>query len=332
MSTLSTSTTSTMQAAWIADARSGDLTIHVGETQAPVNADDRLLIDVQAVGLTFGEPTWVTNGTMTLPDGSQRALPVIIGHEFAGRVAYAGAATQGFAAGDRVVGLIDFWRNGAAAGQASVLPSEVTQLPDSVTAIEASTLPIGALTAWQALYDFARIKPGETVLVHGGAGAVGTFAIQIAKDAGARVIATARGADAVALCLKLGADVAIDTAVTRFEDAAGPLDVVFDTVGHDLLERSWQFVRPGARLVTISGEATDAPSPERAKALGIEAHWFIVKPDQEQLARIVERVADGRIVVQVDLTYDLAEAGKAFAGAPSRAKRGKTVLTVQGGA
>jgi NADPH:quinone reductase-like Zn-dependent oxidoreductase len=168
------------------------------------------------------------------------------------------------------------------------------------------------------------------VLIHGGAGAVGTFAIQIAKDAGARVIATARGEDAVALCRALGADLAIDTASERFEDVAGPVDVVFDTVGHELLERSWSFLERGGRLVTISGEAEDAPSPERAAALGIEAHWFIVKPDPAQLSEIVTKVADGRLIVQIDRSYPLAEARKAFADAESRARRGKTVLLVDG--
>lgn len=317
-----------MRAAWIADAAGGDLSIRVGDTPEPPHANDRLLVNVDAVGLTFAEPTWVTNGTMDLPDGTKRPLPVIIGHEFAGRVAHVGSATQGFSVGDRVVGLIDFWRNGAAAELASVLPSEVTRLPDTVTAIDACTLPIGALTAWQALFDFARLKEGETVLIHGGAGAVGTFAIQIAKGAGARVVATARGPEAIALCRELGADIAIDTKTSRFEDGAGHVDVVFDTVGHDLLERSWQFVRPGARLVTISGEAEDAPSPERAKQLGIEASWFIVKPDAAQLAEIVGWVADGAIAVQVDRTYRLEEAREAFLEAGERAKRGKTVLTV----
>jgi NADPH:quinone reductase-like Zn-dependent oxidoreductase len=317
-----------MRAAWIADAAGGDLSIRVGDTPEPPHANDRLLVNVDAVGLTFAEPTWVTNGTMDLPDGSKRPLPVIIGHEFAGRVAHVGSATEGFSVGDRVVGLIDFWRNGAAAELASVLPSEVTRLPDTVTAIDACTLPIGALTAWQALFDFARLKEGETVLIHGGAGAVGTFAIQIAKGAGARVVATARGPEAIALCRELGADIAIDTKASRFEDEAGHVDVVFDTVGHDLLERSWQFVRPGARLVTISGEAEDAPSPERAKQLGIEASWFIVKPDAAQLAEIVGWVADGAIAVQVDRTYRLEEAREAFLEAGERAKRGKTVLTV----
>jgi len=317
-----------MRAAWITDAAGGDLSIRVGETDAPAHADDRLLVNVDAVGLTFGEPHWVTNGTMALPDGSKRPLPVIIGHEFAGRIAHVGAATSGFSVGDRVVGLIDFWRNGAAAEQASVLPGEITHLPDAVSAVEASTLPIGALTAWQALFDFAALKAGETVLIHGGAGAVGTFAIQIAKGVGARVIATARGGEATGLCRELGADVAIDTTTDRFEDVAGEVDVVFDTVGHDLLERSWHFVRPGARLVTISGEAEDAPSPERAKQLGIEAFWFIVKPDPAQLAEIVRWVADGRITVQVDRAYRLDEARQAFLEADSRAKRGKTVLTV----
>jgi NADPH:quinone reductase-like Zn-dependent oxidoreductase len=317
-----------VKAAWIADAAGGDLSIRVGDTEAPPHAADRVLVNVEAVGLTFGEPHWVTNGTMALPDGSTRPLPVIVGHEFAGRVAYVGAETSGFSVGDRVVGLIDFWRNGAAAEQASVLPTEITRLPDAVSAVEASTLPIGALTAWQAFFDFARLKAGDTVLIHGGAGAVGTFAIQIAKGVGARVIATARGEEAMALCRELGADVAIDTTKARFEDVAGPVDVVFDTVGRDLLERSWSFVKPGARLVTISGEAEDAPSPERAKALGIEAFWFIVKPDPAQLAEIVRWVADGRITVQVDRTYRLSEARQAFLEAESRAKRGKTVLTV----
>lgn len=317
-----------MKAAWITDAAGGDLSIRVGDTDAPAHAADRILVNVDAVGLTFGEPHWVTNGTMALPDGSKRPLPVIVGHEFAGRVGHVGAATSGFSVGDRVVGLIDFWRNGAAAEQASVLPGEIAHLPDAVSAVEASTLPIGALTAWQAYFDFAKLKAGDTVLIHGGAGAVGTFAIQIAKGVGARVIATARGAEATALCRELGADVAIDTATDRFEDLAGPVDVVFDTVGRDLLERSWTFVRPGARLVTISGEADDAPSPERAQSLGIEAFWFIVKPDPAQLAEIVRWVADGRITVQVDRAYRLGEARQAFLEAASRAKRGKTVLTL----
>lgn len=317
-----------MKAAWITDAKAGDLSITVGDTAAPAPGDDRILVDIEAVGLTFGEPHWVTNGTMSLPDGAPRPLPVIIGHEFAGRVAATGAATSGFAVGDRVVGLIDFWRNGAAAEQASVLPGEIARLPDSVTAVDACTLPIGALTAWQGLFDFAKLVKGETVLIHGGAGAVGTFAIQIARDAGARVIATARGKEAVALCRELGADHVVDTASERFEDVAGKVDVVFDTVGRDLLERSWSFIRRGGRLVTISGEAEDAPSPERAKTLGIEAFWFIVKPDPAQLSEIVAKVAAGKIAVQIDRTYPLSDARKAFSEADNRAKRGKTVLVL----
>lgn len=317
-----------MKAAWIADAARGDLSINVGETDAPVLQDDHLIVQVEAVGLTFGEPAWVTNGSQPLPDGSPRPLPVIIGHEFAGKVVETGAATSGFAPGDRVVGLIDFWRNGAAAELASVLPGEVTHLPDGVTAIDACTLPIGALTAWQALFDFAKLKKGETVLIHGGAGAVGTFAIQIARDAGARVVATARGADAVALCTALGADLVIDTASQRFEESAGHVDVVFDTVGHDLLERSWSFLERRGRLVTISGEAEDAPSPDRAASLGIEAYWFIVKPDPTQLDEILARVVDGRITVQIDRTYPLSATREAFLEAEGRPRRGKTVLDI----
>ncbi|WP_413626496.1 NADP-dependent oxidoreductase [Luteibacter sp. Lutesp34] len=318
-----------MKAAWITAPRAGDFSISVGDTDAPVPADDRILVDVETVGLTFAEPMWATNGSVPLPDGSTRPLPVIIGHEFAGRVARAGSATSGFVVGDRVFGLIDFWRNGAAAEQASVLPGEITKVPSAVSSLDACTLPIGALTAWQALFDFANVKKGETVLIHGGAGAVGTFAIQLAKDAGARVIATARGQAATALCQALGAEHAIDTAAERFEDVAGPVDVIFDTVGHDLLERSWSFLRRGGRLVTISGEAEDAPSPERAAALGIEAYWFIVKPNPKQLDQIAKKVEEGRIAVQIDRCYPLSDARRAFVEAAERARQGKTVLIVR---
>lgn len=318
-----------MKAAWITAPSAGDFSITVGDADAPVPADDRILVDVETVGLTFDEPKWGTNGSLPLPDGSMRPLPVIIGHEFAGRVARVGSATSGFVVGDRVFGLIDFWRNGAAADQASVLPGEIAHVPAAVSSIDACTLPIGALTAWQALFDFAQLKKGETVLIHGGAGAVGTFAIQLAKDAGARVIATARGQAAMALCRALGADHAIDTSVERFEDVAGPVDVVFDTVGHDLLERSWSFLRRGGRLVTISGEAEDAPSPERAAALGIDAYWFIVEPNPKQLDQIVKKVEEGRIAVQIDRCYPLGDAHKAFVEAENRARQGKTILVVR---
>lgn len=318
-----------MKAAWITAPRAGDFSITVGDADAPMPADDRILVDVETVGLTIDEPKWSTNGSLPLPDGSARPLPVIIGHEFAGRVASVGSATSGFSVGQRVFGLIDFWRNGAAADRASVLPGEIAHVPATVSSIDACTLPIGALTAWQALFDFARLKQGETVLIHGGAGAVGTFAIQLAKDAGARVIATARGRAAVALCEALGAEHAIDTSVERFEDVAGPVDVIFDTVGHELLERSWSFLQRGGRVVTISGEAEDAPSPERAAALGIEAYWFIVKPDPKQLDQIVKKVEEGRITVRIDRCYPLSDASRAFAEAANRARQGKTILVVR---
>ena len=136
-----------MKAAWITAPRAGDLSISVGDTDAPVPTEGQILVDVETVGLTFSEPTWATNGSLPLPDGSMRPLPVIIGHEFAGRVARVGSATSGFAVGDRVFGLIDFWRNGAAAEQANVLPGEITHVPSAVSSLDACTLPIGALTA-----------------------------------------------------------------------------------------------------------------------------------------------------------------------------------------
>ncbi|UPG92573.1 NADP-dependent oxidoreductase [Luteibacter aegosomatissinici] len=317
-----------MKAAWIADAARGDLSIVVGETADPDAGSRGLIVAVEAVGLTFGEPHWVTNGAGPLPDGRPRPLPVIIGHEFAGRVVDAAAGDHDFTVGDRVFGLIDFWRNGAAAELAHVLPSEIARVPEGISAVDAATLPIGALTAWQGLFDHGHLQAGQTVLIHGGAGAVGTFAIQIAKGAKARVIATARGAESVALCRSLGADVVVDTAAERFEAVAGGVDLVFDTVGRDLLERSWAIVPRGGTLVTISGEAEDAPSPERARELGVSAAWFIVSPDPGQLAQLASWVLDGRIRVKLDAVYPLDDARRVFQEAAGRAHAGKTVLKI----
>lgn len=317
-----------MKAAWIADAKHGDLSIVVGDTADP-DADARgLIVAVEAVGLTFGEPHWVTNGAGPLPDGQPRPLPVIIGHEFAGRIVDGASGNHDFTVGDRVFGLIDFWRNGAAAELARVLPGEIARVPEGISAVDAATLPIGALTAWQGLFDHGHLRAGQTVLVHGGAGAVGTFAIQIAKGAKARVIATARGDEAVALCKSLGADVVVDTATQRFEDMADGIDLVFDTVGRDLLERSWAVVPTGGTLVTISGEAEDAPSPDRARELGIEAAWFIVSPNPGQLSQLASWVLDGRIKVKIDAVYPLDDAPRVFREAAGRAHAGKTVLKI----
>ena len=317
-----------MKAAWIANARQGDLSIVVGDTDAPAREEYGLLVAVEAVGLTFGEPHWVTNGTMALPSGEPRPLPVIIGHEFAGSVVEVGAGSQRFSVGDRVFGLIDFWRNGAAAEIASVLPDEVALVPPGVSSLDAATLPIGALTAWQGLFDHGKLQAGQTVLIHGGSGAVGSFAIQIAREAGAAVIATVRGDESAALCRELGAPLVIDTKTTRFEDVAASVDLVFDTVGRDLLERSWAVVRKGGRLVTVSGEASDAPSSARASALGISASWFIVRPDPDQLGLLGQWVKEGRIKALIDATFPLQEASRVFAEASSRPHAGKTVLTI----
>lgn len=317
-----------MKAAWIASAKDGDLSIVYGDTAEPEAGGEGILVAIDAVGLTFGEPHWVTNGTMALPDGRPRPLPVIIGHEFSGRVVQPGTGSHAFAMGERVFGLIDFWRNGAAAELASVLPGEMARVPPGVSQADAATLPIGALTAWQGLFDHGGLLAGQRVLIHGGAGAVGTFAIQIAKASGATVIATARGAEAVELCRSLRADEVVDTSTARFEDAASSVDLVFDTVGRDLLERSWPVVRPGGHLVTISGEADDAPSPERAADLGIDAAWFIVRPDAAQLATLAEWVADGRITVKIDAMHPLSEARAVFQNAAGRPRFGKTVLAV----
>jgi NADPH:quinone reductase-like Zn-dependent oxidoreductase len=238
------------------------------------------------------------------------------GHELSGIVAELGFGTTGLTVGQRVFGLTDWYRDGALAEYVAVEARNLAPLPAGIDHTVAAALPISGLTAWQALFDHARLATGQTVLIHGAAGAVGSIAVQLARDAGARVIATGR-ADHEALAFELGAHEFVDLETDRLEDA-GEVDVVFDVLGGEILQRSAALVRAGGTLVSV----TEAPTVRPANGRAV---FFVVEPDREQLARLAQRVVDGRLRPIVTVR-SFAETRDAVT--PDRRTPGKTVIQV----
>jgi NADPH:quinone reductase-like Zn-dependent oxidoreductase len=281
----------------------------------PQPGDGEVLVRVCAAVVTPTEllwpPTWVTAA------GAPR-FPVILGHEFSGVIATVGAGVTEVAVGHPVYGLNDWFRDGALAEYCVARAAEVAPKPRSVDHLAAAVTPISALTAWQGLLERARLTGGERVLVHGAAGAVGLFAVQLARWRGATVIGTA-SAHNVAFVHGLGADTVIDYRAARFEELAHDMDVVFDTVGGDTLDRSWGVLKPGGRLVTIAA-SVEGTSDARAR----EA-FFIVRPEREQLNEIGQLLDAGQLQPVVDRVFPLAQARQAFEHKPTR---GKVVLRV----
>jgi NADPH:quinone reductase-like Zn-dependent oxidoreductase len=278
-----------------------------------------LLVRVYAAGVTPTELQWYTTTHRKNGERRSRAVP---GHEFSGVIAAVGEDTAGFDTGQEVYGMNDWFSDGALAEYCITQPTSVAQKPPSLTHVEAASVPIGTLTAWQGLFDRARLQAGERVLVHGGAGAVGVFAIQLARFHGAHVTATASTRN-LAFVSQLGAEQVIDYRAVRFEDNVREMDVVFDTVGGETLQRSWAVLKPGGRLITIAADS-EATSDDRVKQA-----FFIVEPNHEQLTRIGELLEAGDLHPVVDAVLPLAQASTAYTGeVRQRRGRGKLVVAV----
>ena len=292
--------------------------VEVGDVPFPDNVPGRLVIRVMAAGITRMEPHWSTG--WQLPDGSKQALPLSIGPEFAGHVVSIGQGVKGFHVGQNVFGSAEPYRQGAMAEMVSATAACLLPMPDGLTFEAAATLPLAGLTACQAMIRYGDVKPGQRVLIHGGAGGVGTFATQIARHAGAYIIVTA-GAGDKALCKELGAHEVIDYTNERFEDRVDEIDLVFDQIGGDTQERSWGVLKRGGKLIAIAGEETDAPDQERASALGVSARWLLVDTNLIEMQQLVDLVIAGNVRPIVGKAFDLSfgegafsEGGGRFAG------------------
>ena len=285
-----------------------------------------VLVRVHASAVSPGELDWP--GAWLDHDGTPRVPPIIPGHEVAGVVVAVGPDATGFALGDEVFGYIDAHRDGSDAEYVAVRSDagELAQKPATLTHAEAAAVPLSALTAWQALFDHGDLQSGQRVLVHGGAGGVGTFAVQFARWRGAHVLATSSERDR-SFVGELGADEVIDYRGTRFEDVLTHVDLVLDTVGGDTWSRSWDVIRPGGRLVSI---AVPRP-PDREVVDGRRAIWFVVRPDVGQLAEIGRLLDAGHVRSIVSDVLPLARGAEAYGPGARRSGPGKVILSVTGG-
>src|SRR5207244_8956401 len=228
-----------------------------------------------------------------------------------------------FKAGDPVFAYVSLDSGGGYAQYAVVPEGDAAPKPKSLTYVEAGAVPIVALTAWQALIDIAKLSAGQTVLIHGGSGGVGSFAIQIAKARGARVIATASTANQD-LLKQLGVDVAIDYTKQKFEDVAKDVDVVLDSIGKDALARSYAVAKKGGFIVSLVAR----PDRDELNKRGIRGAALSVEPNSDELAEIGKLIDAKKIKVIVSQTLPLADAAKALEQVATGHTRGKIVLQV----
>ncbi len=248
-------------------------------------------------------------------------FPIILGCEISGTVEETGANIKKFKTGDEVFGFIA--ERGAYAEYVVAKEIELSKIPENFDFENAAAIPVGALTAWQAIFIKAGLKSGQKILIHAASGGVGSMAVQLAKEKGAYVIATASGKNEE-FVKDLGADKFIDYKTTKFEDVVKDVDVVFDTVGGDTQERSFQFLKKGGFLVTI----VNPPSSELAEKYGVQAEMIHLVPNAEQLAEITELASDGKLKTSVEKVFPFSEIKKAHELSEAGHTRGKIVLKV----
>jgi NADPH:quinone reductase-like Zn-dependent oxidoreductase len=279
----------------------------------PVPSGDEALVRVYACGLTPTELSW----------SSTERLPVVLGHEISGVVESLAPGVTEAKAGDRVYALTDFWWDGGAAEYVIVRSRDLAPKPNSLDYVQAAAVRLSGLTAWQALFGHGGLAKGQKVLIHGAAGGVGSFAVQLAVWNGARVIATASVRNFEFL-KGLGAEDVIDYATEPFENKVKDADMVLDLIGGDTLERSWGVLRRGGVLVT-----TVAPvSQDKASAHAVRGIFFIVKPSRPELIEIARLIDGGNVRVNIEAVFPLERAREAFEYGLKGHVRGKLVLRV----
>nr|WP_253273781.1 NADP-dependent oxidoreductase [Collimonas arenae] len=281
----------------------------------PVAGEGEVVVRVRAAGVNALD--WkIRDGLVR--DAFPLPLPATLGLEFAGEIVEAGAGVSGFAPGTRVMAALGGL--GAYADYVLVSADKIAAIPAGLDDVRAAAMPVAALTAWQSLFEAGGLQKGETVLIHGAAGAVGSFAVQFARQAGARVVATARGVNA-GLLRSLGADEVVDYQESAFWERAADIDLVLDLVGGATLQRSWDVLSAKGRIVS-----TAAPEIVAAIPAGKRGSWFAMRPDSVQLARFAEQVAQGKLQVLMDDVVAVAQAAAAIEKNKTGHGAGKTVI------
>lgn len=299
--------------------RGGPEQLVLEQAPRPVAGEGEYLIRVHAASITAGELDWPATWTDRFDDSGSPRVPVIPSKEVSGTVVGVGGSATGFGVGDDVYALIPFLRDGAAA-EFTALPAEVlARKPAELDHEHAAALPLAGLTAWQGLVEHGGLEAGQRVLVHGGAGGVGSVAVQLAAALGAEVTATAAG-HAADFVRELGARRVVDYTTQRFEEEVDGIDLVFDTVGGDTQSRSWQVLRPGGTLVSVAG-----PPGEREGLTGV---FFVVEPDRKGLDELSALVSRGLLTPRIDRVVPLEETADAYTALDRGRRRGKIVIKV----
>jgi NADPH:quinone reductase-like Zn-dependent oxidoreductase len=301
-----------MRAITVRDREAEGYGLSLTELPHPRAAENDVIVEVHAAGFLRGEPEWP--GTWVDRAGRDRT-PSVLGHELSGVVVELGYGTTGLTIGQRVFGLTDWARNGSLAEYAAVEARNLAPLPADIDHVTAAALPMPGLTAWQALFDHAHLQAGQTVLIHGAGGSVGSVAVQLARETGAHIIGTGRKSDRDLAAL--GTHEFLDLDNDRLEDA-GKVDVVFDVIGGDIRDRSTALLRPGGTLVTVADPPTVQPP-------GGKAIFFVVEPNREQTSQLAARLRDGRLTPLITTVRDLDAAPAAF----TERTRGRIIIKVK---
>ena len=304
-----------MRAIVVNDPAAGTAGMKLVERPEPRASINDVVVQVHASGFVNSELGWPSTWTHRL--GRDRT-PTIPGQELAGVVTALGYGTTGLSVGQRVFGLTDWYRDGTLAQFVAVEARNLAPLPDDVDFTMGASLPISGLTAWQGLIVHGRLRAGQRVISHGAAGAVGSMVTQLAREFGAYVIGTGRGADRQS-ALDFGANEFVDLDNEALEDV-GEVDLVFDLIGGDIGKRSAHLVRPEGTLVSVVGPVETRP----VDGLAID---FVVESDRVQLGEIIQRVQDGRLRTNIGTVASLDDAVTAFN--PTARRPGKTIISVR---
>jgi NADPH:quinone reductase-like Zn-dependent oxidoreductase len=303
-----------MKAIVVTHPAAGTAGMKLVERPNPQPAVNDVVVQVYASGFVNTELAWPSTWTDRL---GRNRTPTVPGHELAGVVAGVGYGTTGLSIGQRVLGLTDWYRDGALAEYVAVEARNLALLPDDVDFAVGASLPISGLTAWQGLIVHGRLQPGQRVIAHGAAGAVGSMVTQLAREFGAYVIGTGRAAGRQA-ALDFGANEFVDLDNEPLE-AVGEVDLVLDLIGGEIGKRSARLVRAGGTLVSAVGPSEARP----ADGVAID---FVVEADRAQLDEIVRRVRDGRLRTNIGAVATLDDAVAIFNASDRR--QGKKIIRV----
>jgi NADPH:quinone reductase-like Zn-dependent oxidoreductase len=298
----------------------GPEVLQIDEVPTPEPGPGEILVRVGAASVN---PVDYKMRKGEYPRPTERDLPAGLGRDLSGVIEAIGPNVSGVVPGEPIFAFID-WARSAYADHVIVKPGEFAAKPETLTLIDAASLPLAAITAWQGLFDHGGLKAGERVLIHGGSGGVGYLAVQFAKLNGAEVLATA-GTEAVSFVKSLGADRVVDYKSERFEEAVADVDLVFDLIGGETRDRSWGVLKPDGRLVSTLASGDPAA---QGREHGRRGSAYMAHPDAEQLGRIARYCDEAELKIFVAAVFPLKEVQSAHAYLERGHPRGKVVLEI----